>query len=405
MNKLSIAEKLNQTIYDNFTADSGFKTEFRCGNYIDEIIKILSEVCPYSKVATLYFNGTYVKHGKTFSEALKHAGFKPVSVILPEDFSDDVNYFKKLFVLPDDVRAVITFDTNLMRAVKYFASVKDIAGIFVLQDFLDTSFISPKITLVNNGVAESVSCKASQYIVLDDNLYKTEPHLIFSVVASYCVALLDYKIYCKVHSKRYIKSANDLMQFAVNSALSVFKNSAEDQPDILIYSLFTTELANILSGGDMLSVSSVNSVGRILKRFSGYNRIIFIKYALALYEKAFGGEYDNLLEIPDYNLRAESLSKITGIGEESFMKNFMSQIPKIKDAGKKILQFKPTLLDEINKTQKLFGQINSTYHALGGGGKEDKNLRTALFYSGDVTPYVNGMSLVRESGILEFLQV
>lgn len=405
MKNYSLSEKLNQTICDNFTTDLCGKIDFRCGNYVEETIKILSEVCPYGKVATLYFNGTYTGLGKSFSEALKRAGFKPVSVILPDDFSDDINCFKKLFVLPEDVRAVITFDTNLMHAVKYFTSVKNIVGVFVLQDFLDTSFISPKVTLLNGNITESVTCKASQYIVLDKNLYNVDKPLIFSVVASYCVALIDYKIYCKIHSKRYVKSASDLLQSAINSALAIFKNSAEEQSDLLIYSLFTTEIANLMSGGDILSVTSVNSVRRILKRFSGYNRIIFIKYALALYEKAFGGEYDNLLEIPDYNLRAEGLSKITGVDEGLFMNNFISQIPKIKDGEKKILQIKPTLLSEIKQTQKLFGQINSTYHALGGGGKEDKNLRLALFYSGDVTPYVNGMSLVRESGILEFLQV
>ena len=400
-----IAKKLNDTVslYKVDKKHGGLR--FYYGDYVDQITKILSEICPCGKVATLYFNSTYQELGKNFSSALKNAGFKPLSVIMPEEFKNSVDDLSRLFTLPEDVRAIITFDFSLNYAIKYFGAIKNVDVIHVLKEFNSADFISPVLFIKNGEQIDKVNLDCNQHVILDDNICQPDLPKIYAYTTSKIVNLIDYKVYGKLHSKRLSKASYEVLSTAIDNTLTCFKVSLENRKSHIVENMFLSEIANRMSGGHLWITSSEYSVKQLMPKFEGYDRIAFLKYTLNLYKKYFSGDYEHLLEIPDYNARANNISKTLKVDEKVFMQTLLAQINNYNNSKNNLNQLKKTLNEQVVKTEKLVGQINSTYHALGGGGKENKHLKFCVYHSGDLNDTLNGMSLIRESGILEFIEV
>ena len=310
---LDMSLELNSIIGNLKTNKTHKNIQFYTGNYAEQIEKILSKACPFGKVATLYYNSTYLELGQNFSNALKTKGFKPLSIIMPDNFCNSVEDYSRLFTLPEDVRAIITFDYDLNNAIKYFGAIKNIDAIHVLREFNELEFISPKIVVKNEQALETLILQCNQHVVLDENLYNVSLPKIYAYVASKIVSLLDYRIYLKLSSKTPAKACYDLLNTAIDNALTCFNQPIENRNDYLLQCLFTAEIANRLSGGIIYEVGCEDTVKRLLEKFEGYDRIVFLKYSLNLYKKYFSGEYEHLLEIPNYNERAYKLSKILKI--------------------------------------------------------------------------------------------
>lgn len=404
--KLSqLSKKLNDTVMQLSVDSKCGKLQFFTGNSTEQVINILSKTCPCGKVATLFFNTTYKELGKNFSNVLESNGFKPVNVIMPEDFSDNLEDYSKMFTLPEDVRAIITFDFRLNQAIKYFASVKGVEAIHVLKELSNAQFISPKITIKNNLQLETITLDCNQYVVIDKDICKISSPKIYAYTVSKLVNLIDYKIYCKLHCKKHSKASYDLLSTSIDKALTCFNQPLSDREEYLVECMINSEIASRLSKGEISSVSTEYSVNLLMQKFEGYDRIVFLKYVLNLYKKYFSCGFDHLLEIPDYNARAYNLSKLLNVDEKQLMQNLLLQIETLNQSKEKQEQLKKTLYPQIEKMEKLVSQISSTYHALGGGGKENKFLKSTIYHAGDLWCTINGMSLVRESGILEYLEV
>ena len=99
-----------------------------------------------------------------------------------------------------------------------------------------------------------------------------------------------------------------------------------------------------------------------------------MKIALFLYELNFSGKFSHITEIPDYNLRAEKLAEFIQTDDQSFLKNFQSQIQVLNVAKEKITQVGSALYKEIKKINQSYNLIQNTYYALGGSGKQQKDL-------------------------------
>jgi hypothetical protein len=245
-----------------------------------------------------------------------------------------------------------------------------------------------------------------QHVVIDKELCVCNLANIYAYVVSKTISLIDYKIYLKLYSKRFIKAPYDLLNTAINGALTCFNLPLNQRENALIENLMTVEIANRIMAGDVWCKSTENSVKILMGGiFSGYDRIAFVKYASSLYQKYFSNNFENLLEVPDYNQRASTVATYLKIDEKAVMIKLLNQIEFLRSSQEIIKQLKPIILEQVQKLEKLTKQISSTYHALNGGGKQTKNLKFCLYHSGDVDEYVNGMSLVRENGILEYLQV
>lgn len=406
MENVKIVDKLNAEYSDTLTSEKFGKIIFYQGSILEEAVKIITETVPYGKVATLFFSGEYEKFGKMFAGKLKQLGIKPISVIMPDNFSNTVQQFSKLFTLPEDVRMVVAFDSRLMLATKYFSSIRNVPSVFCLNEFNDLSFLSPKLTVKNFDKIDVVNVSANMHVILDEQaMVSADKAELFSEIQSKIVSLFDYRVYCKLHGKRYVKSAYDLLSDVINDTTSIFLNKVYEQSLTLIQNRFLSELANIISDGNLWLCSAEYGVKRILGNLDGFNRINFLKIVLFLYELNFSGKFSHITEIPDYNLRAEKLAEFIQTDDQSFLKNFQSQIQVLNVAKEKITQVGSALYKEIKKINQSYNLIQNTYYALGGSGKQQKDLIFALIHSGDVSACVNGMSLLRESGILEYVQV
>ena len=400
-----LTKKLNDIVALYKAEQKYGELKFYSGNYAEQTVKILTEVCPCGKIATLYFNSTYQNFGREFSLVLKNAGFKPLSIIMPEDFSNSVEDYSRLFTLPDDIRCIITFDFSLNQSIKYYGAIKSIDTIHILTDFTSAEFLSPTSFVKNGAQFDRINLNCNQHIVIDDSIIKPDLPKIFAYTASKIINLIDYKIYVKLHSKRHLKSPYELLSASIDNTLTCFNVSIDSRKNYILENLFLAEISNRISDGIFWTISSENSVERLMPRFEGYDRIAFLRYTLGLYKKYFSGEYDHLLEIADYNTRVDSISKIINADEKKLMQDLLAQLENYNIQKDNLAKIKNTLLEQVVKTEKLIGQINSTYHALGGGGKENKDLRNCIYHSGDLNSTLNGMSLVRENGILEFIEV
>ena len=124
---------------------------------------------------------------------------------------------------------------------------------------------------------------------------------------------------------------------------------------------------------------------------------------MGLLDLCLSGEYDEIVETPDYLMRADELAVLTGSDDGVFLKAFKRQRDLLSANEKAVHKIKQALKDEIKAQNAAAEKSLQTYFALGGRDETNKaEINAAVKYCGDLERTFNSMTLVRESGIAEY---
>lgn len=384
------------------------KVVFRAGNSFSIAAQFASRQAPCGKIAVLYKKASHTAFSEQVNDELIKRGNRPVSVIMPDIGENNLKNLCKLFELPEDVRAVITFDHELFDACAYFGGIRGIPTAYAIVKPQILGSISPAFIVKSENALELVKRTAETCVIIDyEKIMEGQSCMLFAQIESAFLCLIDYRTRVKFGKIKLNKCAYDTLTHAVNNTLKVLKINKEKQWLLLIENAFNVELANILSGGVIYQNSAIYSAKQILgEDFEGHNRLQFVKRVTDLLGLATVKNSQLIKGVPDYNQRAEKLGDLFNIDDAFFMQNLLIQkqvygkknTAVVLSAGKKASTISKLFSKRINNMLQI-------YYAIGGTDQlDDQKINLALKYCGDVFSTANSVTILREMGLLEVIE-
>ena len=402
-------EQLNSVLSDSLSVGEDIRSvgaTFYVGDASDTVAEIVSKNAPSAKVVLLSTEKTFNEYGLQIIEKVKAVGGFPINLILPDDVDFSTDSVCSLFNIHEDVRVAVVLDCELYAVAAYFATVRNIPLISVVYRFEPKGLLAKKVAIKNGGDTDVFGISAFRHVVFSEDLVLNDEDRAsaYAYAASKIVGLTDYRISQAISHEHVNKVAYYMARGAV---LGVFSMSTDDSDydEKLFMHCMKLEIADSITDGKLLSFSSAAVASYLVtKSFYAkpYVELAAACVILELYDSCFSVGADTPNLPPDYMGRAEKLSKTLCFTENNVLKNLRAQIAEFNFKRKRIATVKETLKSEMEKSAKIAEKIMERYFELGGKTACDSAiLADAVILSGDTPLSVNGMSLVRESCVLE----
>lgn len=402
MDLLKLTESLNAT------ADKYFDREalnFIGGDLAQVVAETAKKYAPSGKTAILYSRKDYLSYGIDVAKKLNGVGLGVVNVILPERKIDDVKELCKIFDLPEDTRLIVASRGDFFGAAAYYANVKRIRAVQYIDTPSDIDELTPVRLIRMGDKADFLKLDAPLTVGVGNGFSLSDVPELFAKTESKLTALIDYRLRCAVGYCSFDKKSYDLLKMSVQETFRIFDKKLSDRTDFAVESALKCVIADFSAQGKPVTSSSLGCFDYLVDNpHTGYASIIGLKCFLEIYYAFFNKDYVNLLDYPDYNARAETLSRLTGLGEKFFVEGFVEQLSRLKDKNKGVDRIAAGLKKELADLKTAVKKIENVYVALGGKKQPDCwGVRAAIKYSGDLPWAINGMSIIREMGLLEKL--
>lgn len=409
MNYNEIIRELNWAVLGSPVMEGEAKlgfARFYYGDVAPCVKDIFNKYTPSGKIAIIANKKSFGTTGLEIISAIRSAGGQTINVVLGEDVDFSTDEVCGLFQVAEDVRLVVVLDYPLFDIAAYFATVRNIPMISIVRDLKPKGLLAKRVYVKNGNTIDSYGISTTRHVIFTGDVFSEKQTLadVYAYCASKIVALMDYRIVGAINGGELNRIAYYLARTAVLGVFGLSKDDKEFKEKIFSYAI-KLEIADNMADGKLLNLSSPSIAEFIACGKFGKCAGVELSaacIALELYDKCFNGEVEKNVLPPDYSARAERLSKLANFNEKDLLKHFKSQISAFNFKRKKIASVKDGLKDEVKKTAKLAPRIMDRYLELGG----DNNLDTALIseaikLSGDTDISLNGMSLVRDSGLLE----
>lgn len=378
---------------------------FYVGQPHEKVAQISAEIVPYGKVAILYLKNDHKELSPIFSQALKQTENVITHVVLPQSFNDTIERYSQVFNLADDVRLIVATDKRLFNLAKYFASVRKIACVLMVNDLECYNALNYNINFANGNKPDFFVCDCDLHVVIDLQKISSNKQTIaqgYAFTVSHALALTDYRINCLFEDKAIVKKAYTLAGKAATSVFPLFSFNEEERAQKLVEYFFTLQVANLLTKDKIFNSfscaqASIFADGKI-------NGSTILKCALStakIYKIFLENKYDKLLIYPDYLQRAEFISSKTKLNHADATAKLLEQIAKIQNVPYP-QSFSKVLIKDVESFVKCVNSICGIWTALGGySSLAVTKIAPAIKHCGDIE--LNLMSLIRQSGISELI--
>ena len=369
---------------------------------------VAKKIIPYGKVAVLYSKEKYNKHGKDFATMLKGNGNSVTHVVLPDNFTDSIENYSHLFNLAEDIRLVVSTDYKLYNCAKYFASVRSIDCLLIVDNLNSYGLLEDTVLITNGGYLERVKVSLNMHVLIDYDAIRLKPQDFadtYAFIVSHALALTDYRIYLGLGQSKPNKTAFALAIKSVTNTYQLLKHDKQERLDILLNDLMCLEIANANVNGKIYQNFACATASYLLngdKTDKGKNRLLCAIPTARLYGLYLSGDYDKILETPNYLESVDFICENFCVSRQKALDVINNQYATIKSNVKNIKKVKQLITNDVNSFIDCCKNMLNTFIALGGNDQIDKRLRDrAIKHSGDLA--FNCFTLVRESGIAEYI--
>lgn len=383
--------------------------KFYSGEFLSTINKVVKDFVPFGKVAFITLENTHLLYSKKVLSALSGAGSKLISLVMEKPPKKTVEDFSKAFNLPDDVRAVITFDRELCPICTYFSSIRDIPFIYVPKSAFVAESLENVLYVKNGNLLDKVLCKTTKHVIIDfDLISKTdESASCYAELMSKNASIVDYKLYLALTGKDIDKQALYLLKESVERAFNVFTIKPIDRSkELLIFGLYS-ELAELISGSEISSRSTVRVLSELLaensSEYAGIKLFCTAKL-LGLYSAVFGLK-NPMQTLPNLMFRATQVSNELGLDLGCVAGHLIEQSKTLVKRLKRAVKTANSINKDVNTNLSLVSGIKNTFLALNGNDKvfstSASDLKKYLKIAGDIPHTINGLTYLRLMGVTD----
>lgn len=356
---------------------------------------------------------------KSFESAFSSLGEKVeiTPLIMNKKFDNSIENLSGLFALPKDIDFAVVTGDELLSVAKYFTALRDIPLIYIPTSPTTFGVFDLTAEIKLKGKTERINAQNKRIVLLDEQLLnaseKRKIASAFCDVVSKIIALLDYRVRGAVSGKWLCKNSYNLARSVIIDTFSVLKY--QNAPLKLAENGLKLSVISAYTKGEIFENSAENLTAKLL-RYSGKERLpiaecrlVAMRKLIGIYKLFFGQKTTGILEMPDYIDRAEKFSELTGISELEILKGFKQSVYTNDEVRKKLFFIAKELYAECDKLSSLLTKINNTYLLLGGDEGLEENftpeeIRQAIYYSTDYPYAVNILTLIRDTGMLEFIK-
>ncbi len=358
---------------------------------------VLRAVAPYGKVCLICSQDYFDKSSKPVIRAIEGNGNKVVSIV-GEDTALTIESLSKFFNIPEDVRAVVAFESQYISVASYLCSVKNLPLIFNCDKIAMSEMFPCSLRIKNGDKTDVVSIDYPRYVIFDRAIEnsKIDAPELYAFNTATTIALTDYSIRCSLGLDEFNPLAYNLSKEAVTGAYKIIKDK-EIRPSLLSLAIKNV-VANYMTGGKLFEGSAVYTACRLAGESSVTEVLSRI---LGIYYLAFCGEYDDNMSYPDYNDRVSRLTEF-GYSEKETLNWINYQLSVIDGKETELVEKFSAIKDTLKSQNSVMSTIKNTYIALGGKkGVDIDKINVAISLCGDVPNVFNGMTLAREKGFAE----
>lgn len=393
----------------NYTAFKSFPVRFYDGDFVETVLSLCKDLMPTARVVIFSTASSFSRFGEELNVRLKGQRNQTLNFIIDENQAVDISFVKKIINFSEDVRGVVVTDAKLVRLAEYVCSIKNIALILRVDKFLNDGIINNRIQVKNEETFDYVKVNLKRHVIIDiEELSKDENRAsCYAQIMGRTVSLLDYRI--KMCLKEFTPDvfAYGLVKKTVLDVFNLFKYTYFKQSEVLICGLLKIEIANLLANGELDDFSAINGFNYLYGNFQAL--IDAIGMLLGLYELGFSENYDKILSVVDYNKINEELKSKSYSGETELLKWLLNRSKTFSKNKKEISTITNFLISEIQGLKSSFAKMEKTYLVLGGKkiSESDKNSSDFIFaikHCGNLPHSFNGMSILSEKGMSEFLK-
>lgn len=404
-----------------FSCDCGKTHSLNANTYygnetlIQNVIKDLK-----GTVVFISSSEVFKRLGEKIMAQINACDLTAVNVIINRSFNGKLENVSGLFNLPNSVSAVIFSEANLSAPVKYFAGIRNVPIIYYPNSPDTIDFFSSEVILTLKNKEERILTNNKKVLILDreylENSSSIDVANTFVNIISRIIALIDYRIRGTMIKEWLCKNSYNFARDIIKDTFAILKYKKEEIPFILAESGAKMSIASSYTDGKIFSSSSEYSVSKLLMYVGeehlseSETRLVALIKLLDLYKLFFETKKNNLLGIPDYVKRAEILSEKTGISQKDILESIKKYSFSCYEIDKKLFFITGDMLKEINSLCALKEKIVNTYYMLGGNAKLFENYTSneiieAVYSAPDFPDTFNVLTLIRDVGILEYLEV
>jgi hypothetical protein len=225
----------------------------------------------------------------------------------------------------------------------------------------------------------------------------------YAFLVSHALALTDYRIFLNLNGIKPNKTSFSVAIKSVTDAYGLLKVDKNDRVKILLKDLISLELANAVTSDSLYSCFSCATASYLINgdlAEQGKNRLLCAIPLSKLYNLFLTGDYENILEYPDYLQLVDFVCENVNIERQKVVEVIKRQVSIINSSTKIIKKIKQKIITDVVSFIDCSKNMYNTFIALGGDAKIDKKLRDrAIKHSGDIM--LNGVTLLREGGIIQ----
>ncbi len=383
--------------------------KFYSGEFLSTVNKVVKDFVPFGKVAFITLEKTHLLYSKKLLSALSGAGSKLISLVMEKPPKKTVEDFSKAFNLPEDVRAVITFDRELCSICTYFSSIRDIPFIYVPKSVFVAESLENVLYVKNGNVLDKVVCKTVKHVIIDfDLISKTDENAsCYAELMSKNACIVDYKLYLALTGKDIDKQSLYILKESVERAFNVFSIKPIDRSKELLVCGLYSELAELISGSEISSRGAVRILSELLAEnssdYAGIKLFCTIKL-LGLYSAVFGLKTPMQI-LPNLMIRGTRVSNELGLDLGYVAGCLVEQNKTLNKRLKRAIKTANSIYKDVKENLSLTNGIKSTFLALNGNDNVfstcDIDLKKYLKIAGDIPHTINGLTYLRLMGVTD----
>lgn len=392
MQNFVFLEKLNKIIQTNRKQNSSSYLNLCAGNLEETLLTALKEIAPFSRIAIVYTEKSTEDLLIKNMVLLKKAGYKVYDVVIKEQAVFSLDNLLDAVALPEDVRAIISFDYSLLTALKYVSTVKNLPAILV-NLFNDLDNLLALSDFIKNGKMVNDFIYTYNLTVIFNDEYNAPieaDNFLLEILGN--IDLVDYEINALLKGEK----TNAV-------ALSLIKTSSQTDNDSqrIFENALNYQVANFISSNKLNKSSAFNCA---LKAFALSNgkkpslnqKVCILKAMFKIYEFGFSFFSSELLQITDYGNMINNACKRCKLNFSTVSSKFLTFLDDCVKNAKKMENLLPRILKTLEDSQ-CFDDFDKAFASP--KSKSKKELATCIKDGVCINPY-NGIGVLTEKGVI-----
>lgn len=390
--------KLDLQKFEDAIKHSGKDVSVFFGGVFDGLKNKISAEFPHQKILVLCAKNEQNEY-KDLVTALTDSGVKPlVAVLNAQPIS--IERVSPLFTYPEDVRAVVCFNTELLDYAYYYAQVKGVKLYLAVTRLDCVNLLRTSIRIKNGNYLEEIKVSPSISVVFDQEKIRAindGDKSAYESAISLALALVEYRLMRVIKNKRTYKEAYTLIKECVTETFDITSYSREDRRVALAYYTLLASVANYASYGEILKDTTFSACLESRERAS----VLDVSTKVLALAKLIFVDKKRVKNVPNYLERAEFLAENFGIDRAQAFSNFLVTSKLYKAHQKQISNFFSDCAIEIDGIIKSLITAKRIANNLTDGAKESTPSENAIKYLGDLSKNLNICAFLREAGVLE----